>query len=114
MKTVIKTRIEIYLPFKSINQYDTLKSNLIELFCFLFGGCTVIDKIDGYYRQPKTGDIIPDILDIICIDISRNNSLTTKHLIEFCKIITKYINGKLDEEYIYFSIGGAIFPRGLD
>lgn len=111
MNTIEKIRFQFYVPFKSIVGYEELIDNLVVLFCGLFEGCTIIDKVDGYYQPRGSYDIYPDIINIFIIDVPPRMLENTD---KFCRAVCAFINNKLGEDYIYFSIGGGdwLFPSG--
>lgn len=112
IKIIDKTRLEFYIPFIPVPEYYEVLDRLIKFFCKWFGGCTIIDKVDGYYKEKNKKIIWPDIINIIVVDVPNKYSLQTN--IELCTIISEAINKKFDQEETYFSIGGVIFPDSDD
>lgn len=106
-----KIRVEFYIPFAPIPEYDILISILIKLFSKFFEGCTIIDKIDGYYQPFGSKEIWPDIVNIFVVDVPLNSLQDYKKVEELCEAVTNFVNKKLKQAVIYFSIEGRLFPQ---
>lgn len=112
-KLIDKTRLEFYIPFIPVPEYYKVFNRLIKFFCKWFEGCTVFDKIDGYYQEKNTPAIYPDIINMIAVDVpNKDFSLSTN--IELCTTLSEAINDKFGQKVTYFSIGGMIFPDSVD
>lgn len=99
MKIVDKTRVEFYIPSKAdINYEDTFEFFKKHVNVY-FRGCTIIDKVDGYYRYDRSMDIVKDIVNIVIVDIS-NPIFEVENVIES---LTGYLERNLDEKEIYFT-----------
>jgi len=114
MSTTIKTRIEFYIPFVSHPEYQKLYDRLIKLFCRCYGGCTIIDKVDGFYKIKNIKDIWPDIINIFIVDVPSGTKEQSLSYFRLIRVLTKFLADKLDQQSIYFSINGIIFPDDDD
>jgi len=112
MKLIDKTRLEFYIPFIPVPEYYEVLDRLIIFFCKWFGGCTIIDKIDGFFKEKNKKEIWPDIINMIVVDVPNDISISTN--IDLCTTISEAINDKFGQKVTYFSIGGVIFPDNED
>ncbi len=96
---IIKTRIELYVPFVSNPNHEVVKKDLIEISSNFFGGCTVIQNTKGYYKDPKTNAMVPDMVDIFMFDVDDPRHQTVRDLNAF----SKYIKTNLKQKVVYYA-----------
>jgi len=60
-------RVEIYLPVRFDPSYQQPRAWLVSEFTAFFGGCSVIDHVQGWYRA-KDGSTVEDTITIIYSD----------------------------------------------
>jgi hypothetical protein len=59
-----KIRVEVYLPIRYEEAYQTTLNWIIREFTELRGGCTVVENIGGYYLS-NSQEIIDDRISIV-------------------------------------------------
>lgn len=103
MKTIQRTRIELFIPFISRVDYKETINDLIEIAGVFFKGCTIIEKVDGYYRPEKTVDITPDIINILIVDVKYTIEKELEDIEKLIESLSGYVNRRFNEDVIYYS-----------
>ena len=66
-----KTRVEVYVPIRYEGAYQDTLDWVIREFTNLYGGCTVIENVGGYYLS-KSNETVDDRVSLIYCDLPLN------------------------------------------
>ena len=92
-------RVEVYLPVSFSSSYQQTRDWLVSEFTAFFGGCSVIDDVQGWYRA-KDGSTIEDTNTIIYSDapeLSAREERIVRYYVDGLKV---FIESYLSEESV--------------
>lgn len=104
-----KTRIEFYIPCLPNKVYKILLLKLQEELTFTFGGCTLLEKVEGWYqardpRQPRQyGKIILDVVNILFVDVELSIVKDSEVIEKYFAEVSSSINDELQELAIFIT-----------
>ncbi|HEY0429724.1 MAG TPA: hypothetical protein VGC76_18220 [Pyrinomonadaceae bacterium] len=94
-----RARIEIYLPEKRKANYQRLQAAFEQEFLETFGGCTVIENIEGLYLS-SNGEMDEDKINLVYVDTPFDFEENFKTLSEYTDHLREAALEATEEESI--------------
>lgn len=95
-------RVEIYLPVRFDPSYQQTRAWLVRELTAFFGGCSVIDQIEGWYRA-KDGSTIEDAITLIYSDTPKLQAQDERVLQDYLDELNRFTESYLSEESIFIA-----------
>jgi hypothetical protein len=95
-------RVEVYLPVRFDSSYERTREWLVEEFTAFFGGCTVIEHVQGWYRA-KDFSTVEDTITIIYSDTPQLHAKEGRVLRTYLDGLKGFIEFHLSEESIFIA-----------
>ena len=95
-------RVEVYLPVRFAPSYQQTREWLISEFTAFFGGCSVMDYVQGWYRA-KDGSTIEDAVTIIYSDTQKLYARDERALRTYLEGLKLFIEADLLEESVFIA-----------
>ncbi len=103
MKTIKRTRIELFIPDIPGGISKEVLDDLIEIAGIYYKGCTIIESIKGYYRSDKPLASTRDNITIIIMDIKYTIEEDPDYVDGLIKKFAEFINFRCKEDVVYYS-----------
>ncbi len=102
-----RIRVEVYLPVRYEDAYQDTLEWVIREFTHLYGGCTVIENVGGYYYS-ETNQTITDRVSLVYSDFPMNWAKRRERnkAVEYCATLQSFLLDNLWEEAVLV----AAFP----
>ncbi|MBK9096895.1 MAG: hypothetical protein IPM14_02005 [bacterium] len=111
MKTIKRTRIELFIPFIRGGVSKEVLNDLIQIAGVFFKGCTVIDNVIGYYRSDEPLASTKDRITILIFDVKYTIKKDGKYIKKLIKTFSDFINNQFGEDVIYYSYYSVNSPN---
>ena len=102
-----KLRIEFYIPCLPKKVYKELLLQLQEELSTAFGGCTLLEKVEGCYLNDK-GKLIYDVINILFVDTPLTLSNDTEAIEKYLNHCMLSINSELNEDVLFMTVNTVI------
>lgn len=95
-------RVEVYLPFRFEPSYQQTRAWLTNEFTALFGGCSVVENIQGWYRA-RDGSTVEDPTTVIYSDTPELVAQDHRTLRTHLRDLGRFIEIFLSEESVFIA-----------
>ena len=95
-------RVEVYLPVRFDSSYQQTRGWLVEELTAFFGGCSVVDHVQGWYRA-KDSSAISDTITLIYADAPELHALEERIPRGYLDGLKVVIEFHLSEESIFIA-----------
>lgn len=98
-----KARVEIYLPDLPNAIYTDVLTTFSREFTSAFGGCTIIEGLEGSYLSQR-GQVISDRINLIYTDTPFDFQENFQAVSEYADALRNATNQALEEETILIAV----------
>ena len=103
MPLLERARVEVYLPDLPRAAYYNLLDQLTQEFTYAFGGCTIIQGLDGSYLS-ETGSSIQDRINLIYTDTPYAFGQNFEVISTYANKLKAAVNAALEEETVLIGV----------
>ena len=98
-----RARVEVYLPDLPRVAYYNLLDELTQEFTYAFGGCTIIQGLDGSYLS-EAGSPIQDRINLVYTDTPYAFVENFETISTYADKLKSAVNTALDEETVLIAV----------
>ncbi len=105
-------RVEVYLPFRFDSSYQQTREWLVGEFTAFFGGCSVIDNVQGWYRA-RDASTVEDTVTIIYSDTPELRAREERNVRSYLDGMKLFIETHLSEESVFIAFWPVEHAEGV-